>query len=232
MSRILIVDDEKDIVDLVTLHLAGEGCEVIAVYNGLDALETASRERPQMIVLDIMLPGLDGWQVFRQLRTDVRTRGIPVLMLSARAQAHDRINGLELGADDYLTKPFSPRELVLRIKAILRRSQKVVMTDELRVADFVVDRQNMALSAGGRLVELTSTELRLITMLMTNPDVIHGRSELLNAVWGYADDTHSRTLDTHVKRLRDKLGEHGKHIGTVRKQGYLFITEPGKGVSQ
>jgi len=227
MSHILIVDDEKDIVDLVTLHLNQEGCEVIAVYNGLDAVETAARERPQMIVLDIMLPGMDGWQVFRQLRTDVRTRSIPVLMLSARAQAHDRINGLEMGADDYLTKPFSPRELVLRIRSILRRSQKVVMTDELRVGDFVVDRQNMALSVGGRLVELTSTELRLLTVLMTNPDVIHSRSELLNGVWGYADDTHSRTLDTHVKRLRDKLGElYGTHIGTVRKQGYLFVSQP------
>ncbi|MFM7605066.1 MAG: response regulator transcription factor [Prosthecobacter sp.] len=119
MSRILIVDDEKDITVLVTLHLSQEGCEVIAVHNGLEVLETAAKERPQLIVLDIMLPGLDGWQVFRSLRTDARTRSIPVLMLSARSQPRDRINGLEMGADDYLTKPFSPRELVLRIRAIL-----------------------------------------------------------------------------------------------------------------
>ena len=228
MTRILIVDDEKDIIDLVSLHLANEGCEVCAVTNGLDVLEAAARDKPQLIVLDIMLPGMDGWQVFKQLRTDVRTRGIPVLMLSARSQAHDRINGLEMGADDYLTKPFSPRELVLRVKAILRRSQKVAMTDELRVGDFVVDRQNMVLTVAGRLAELTSTELKLVSYLMSNPDVVHSRSELLNAVWGYADDTHSRTLDTHVKRLRDKLGDHGVHIGTVRKQGYLFVSNVRK----
>ncbi|MBK8092071.1 MAG: response regulator transcription factor [Verrucomicrobiaceae bacterium] len=228
MNRILLVDDEKDILELISLHLSNEGSEVLTLSNGLEVLETAAREKPQLIVLDIMLPGLDGWQVFRQLRTDVRTRGIPVLMLSARSQAHDRINGLELGADDYLTKPFSPRELVLRIKAILRRSQKVAMTDELRVGDFVVDRQNMVLTVSGQLAELTSTELKLVSFLMANPDVVHTRSELLNAVWGYADDTHSRTLDTHIKRLRDKLGSHGTHIGTVRKQGYLFIADPGK----
>jgi two-component system phosphate regulon response regulator PhoB len=133
-----------------------------------------------------------------------------------------------MGADDYLTKPVSPRELVLRVKAILRRSQKVAMTDELRVGDFVVDRQNMVLTVAGRLAELTSTELKLVSYLMSNPDVVHSRSELLNAVWGYADDTHSRTLDTHVKRLRDKLGDHGVHIGTVRKQGYLFVSNVRK----
>ncbi len=229
MSRILIVDDEKDITDLVSLHLSQEGCEVIAVHNGLEVLEAAARERPQLIVLDIMLPGMDGWQVFRTLRTDARTRTIPVLMLSARSQPHDRINGLEMGADDYLTKPFSPRELVLRIRAILRRSQKVAISDELRVGDFVVDRQNMVLLVDGKVADLTSTELKLICFLMANPDVVHSRGELLNAVWGYADDTHSRTRDTHVKGLRDKLGDHGTHIGTVRKQGYLFVSNPGKG---
>ena len=120
MNRILLVDDEKDILELISLHLSNEGSEVLTLSNGLEVLETAAREKPQLIVLDIMLPGLDGWQVFRQLRTDVRTRGIPVLMLSARSQAHDRINGLELGADDYLTKPFSPRELVLMLIALFR----------------------------------------------------------------------------------------------------------------
>ena len=228
MSRILLVDDEKDIIELVSLHLANEGWEVVSVLNGLEVVETAARDRPQLIVLDIMLPGMDGWQVFKSLRTDVRTRTIPVLMLSARSQPHDRINGLEMGADDYLTKPFSPRELVLRVKAILRRSLKVAMTDELRVGEFVVDRQNMVLMVAGRLAELTATELKLVSHLMANPDVVHSRSELLNAVWGYADDTHSRTLDTHVKRLRDKLGEHGTHIGTVRKHGYMFVSRPGE----
>lgn len=222
MSKILVVDDEKDIVDLVGLHLQREGHEVIAVGNGLAVLPAAVKAAPDLIVLDIMLPGLDGVQVHRRLRADTRTRHIPVIMLTARAQMNDRIAGLEGGADDYLTKPFSPRELMLRIGAVLRRSQKVVMLSEQRIGDFLLDRKNMSLSVKGRLVDLTITELKLITTLMANPDVIHTRSELLTAVWGYADDTHSRTLDTHIKRLRDKLGEHASHVGTLRRQGYFF----------
>lgn len=222
MSKILVVDDEKDIVDLISLHLQRDGYEVIAVGNGLAVVPAAVSAVPDLIVLDIMLPGLDGVQVHRRLRADTRTRHIPVIMLTARAQTCDRIAGLEGGADDYLTKPFSPRELMLRIGAVLRRSQKVVMMAEQRIRGFLLDRKNMSLSVNGTLVELTITELKLITTLMDNPDVVHTRSELLTAVWGYADDTHSRTLDTHIKRLRDKLGEHGRHIGTLRRQGYFF----------
>lgn len=225
MSRILVVDDEKDIVDLVGLHLQRDGHEVFAVGNGLAVLPAAVKHEPDLIVLDIMLPGLDGTQVHRRLRADTRTRHIPVIMLTARSQTNDRIAGLESGADDYLTKPFSPRELMLRIGAVLRRSQKVVALSQHRIGDFVLDRNNMSLSVQGKLVELTITELKLIMALMANPDVIHARTELLAAVWGYADDTHSRTLDTHIKRLRDKLGEHGGHIGTLRRQGYYFRTK-------
>ncbi|WP_395718907.1 response regulator transcription factor [Prosthecobacter sp.] len=228
MSKILVVDDEKDIVELVGLHLQREGHEVVSVDNGLAVLPTAVRHAPDLIVLDIMLPGLDGVQVHRRLRADTRTRHIPVIMLTARSQVNDRITGLESGADDYLTKPFSPRELMLRIGAILRRSQKVVMLSQQRVGDFVLDRNSMSLTVKGRLIELTITELKLITTLMSNPDVIHSRSELLTAVWGYADDTQSRTLDTHIKRLRDKLGDHGVHVGTLRRQGYLFRTKVGE----
>ncbi len=225
MSKILVVDDEKDIVDLVALHLQREGHEVVSVSNGLAVLPAAVKTSPELIVLDIMLPGLDGVQVHRRLRADSRTRDIPVIMLTARSQTNDRIAGLEGGADDYLTKPFSPRELMLRINAVLRRSQKVVMLAEQRIGDFLLDRKNMSLSVNGELIDLTITELKLITTLMANPDVIHSRSELLNAVWGYADDTQSRTLDTHIKRLRDKLGDHGGHIGTLRRQGYYFRTK-------
>jgi len=225
MSRILVVDDEKDIVDLVSLHLQREGHEVFSVGNGLAVLPAAVKSSPDLIVLDIMLPGLDGVQVHRRLRADTRTRHIPVIMLTARAQTNDRIAGLESGADDYLTKPFSPRELMLRIAAVLRRSQKVMMQAEQRIGDFMLDRKNMSLSINGELIDLTITELKLITTLMANPDVIHSRSELLNAVWGYADDTQSRTLDTHIKRLRDKLGTHGAHVGTLRRQGYFFKSQ-------
>ena len=224
MSRILVVDDEKDIVDLVTLHLQREGHEVLAVGNGLGVLPLAVQHEPDLIVLDLMLPGLDGVQVHRRLRGDSRTRHIPVIMLTARSQTNDRIAGLESGADDYLTKPFSPRELMLRIGAVLRRAKKVVTLSEQRIGAFRLDRKNMSLSIDGQLIDLTITELKLVTSLMDNPDLIHSRSELLNVVWGYADDSQSRTLDTHIKRLREKLGEHGRHIGTVRGQGYLFHT--------
>lgn len=224
MSKILVVDDEKDIVDLVTLHLQREGHEVTAVGNGLAVVPAAVQYEPDLIVLDLMLPGLDGVQVHRRLRSDSRTRHIPVVMLTARSQTNDRIAGLEGGADDYLTKPFSPRELMLRIGAVLRRSKKVVTLAEHRIGDFRLDRKNMTLSINDMMVDLTITELKLITALMENPDVIHSRSELLNVVWGYADDSQSRTLDTHIKRLREKLGDHGRHIGTVRGQGYLFHT--------
>ena len=224
MSKILVVDDERDIVDLVTLHLQREGHEVQAVGNGLNVVPMAVQQEPDLIVLDLMLPGLDGPQVHRRLRADSRTRHIPVIMLTARSQTNDRIAGLESGADDYLTKPFSPRELMLRIGAVLRRSKKVTTLVEQRIGDFRLDRKNMALSINDTLIDLTITELKLITALMENPDVIHSRSELLNAVWGYADDSQSRTLDTHIKRLREKLGTYGRHIGTVRGQGYFFQT--------
>lgn len=224
MSKILVVDDEKDIVDLISLHLQREGHEVVSVGNGLAVPALAAKANPHLIVLDVMLPGMDGIQVHRRLRADTRTRHIPVIMLTARGQVNDRIAGLENGVDDYMTKPFSPRELVLRINAVLRRSQKVVMQDEERIGDFLIDRRNMTLSIDGILVELTITELKLMATLMANSDVIHSRAELLSAVWGYADDTQSRTLDTHIKRLRDKLGKHGVHVVTSRRHGYLFKT--------
>ncbi len=226
MSRILVVDDEKDIVDLVSLHLQREGYDVIAIGNGLSVFPTALESAPDLIVLDIMLPGLDGIQVHKRLRGDVRTRHIPVVMLTARSQQRDRIAGLEGGADDYMTKPFSPRELILRIGAVLRRSKRVVAHTEEKVGDFRLDRKNMSLSIGERMIELTITELKLITALMENPNEVHSRTELLNIVWGYSDETQSRTLDTHIKRLREKLGPHGSHIGTVRGQGYRFYSAP------
>ncbi len=224
MSKILVVDDERDIVDLVSLHLQREGHDTFPVLNGLEVVPAAVRSEPDLIVLDIMLPGIDGIQVHKRLRADSRTRHIPVIMLTAKSQMRDRIAGLESGADDYLTKPFSPRELMLRINAVLRRSKKVTTLSEERIGAFRLDRKNMSLSIEGKLVDLTITELKLITVLMENPDQVHARSELLNLVWGYADDSQSRTLDTHVKRLREKLGKHGAHVGTVRGQGYFFQT--------
>ena len=222
MSKILVVDDEQDIVDLVAMHLQREGHEPFTVGNGFEVVPSAVKHEPDLIVLDLMLPGIDGIQVHKRLRADSRTRHIPVIMLTAKSQMHDRIAGLESGADDYLTKPFSPRELMLRINAVLRRAKKVTTLSEERIGAFRLDRKNMALTIEGRLVDLTITELKLITVLMENADQVYTRAELLNLVWGYADDSQSRTLDTHVKRLREKLGKHGAHIGTVRGQGYYF----------
>ncbi len=222
MSKILVVDDEADIVELVCMHLHREGHETVSVGNGYEVVPAAVKEEPDLIVLDLMLPGIDGIQVHKRLRADSRTRHIPVVMLTAKSQMHDRIAGLESGADDYLTKPFSPRELMLRIGAVLRRAKKVTTLADERVGPFRLDRKNMSLSIDGELVDLTITELKLITVLMENADQVYSRAELLNLVWGYADDSQSRTLDTHVKRLREKLGKHGAHIGTVRGQGYLF----------
>jgi len=228
MGRILVVDDESDIVELVSLHLQREGHEVLSAGNGLDVMPLAVEQKPELIVLDIMLPGLDGTQVYRLLRADTRTRSIPVIMLTARGQTSERIAGLESGVDDYVSKPFSPRELILRIQAVLRRTQKVEMLNQQCLGSFLLDRQNMSLRVDGKLIDLTITELKLIMTLMSNPNVVHSRAELLGAIWGYADDTHSRTLDTHTKRLRDKLGTYGRHIGTVRGQGYCFKTNEGE----
>jgi two-component system, OmpR family, phosphate regulon response regulator PhoB len=224
MSKILVVDDEPDIVDLVCMHLLREGHETVSVSTGFEAVPTAVKEEPDLILLDFMLPGLDGIQLLRRLKMDSRTRHIPVIMLTAKSQINDRITGLEAGADDYLTKPFSPRELMLRINAVLRRAKKVsALTDE-RIGAFRIDRKNMTLTINDKLVNLTITELKLITVLMENANQMYSRSELLNLVWGHADYSQSRTLDTHVKRLREKLGEYGVHVQTVRGQGYIFKT--------
>jgi len=220
MSKVLIVDDERDILDLLRMHLEHEGHEVTEASNGIDALKQAIASLPDLIVLDWMLPGLDGLNVFKRLRTDSRTRDIPVVMLTAKAQQADRLTGLELGADDYLTKPFSPRELLLRVNAVLRRVKKVTTTSETKVGDYTLDRKNLVLLVGTERFDLTSIEFKLLAAFMENPDVTHERGELLQGVWGYQDDTATRTLDTHIKRLREKLGSHGDRIVTVRGQGY------------
>jgi len=220
MSRILLVDDERDIINLITLHLQREDHEVFAVGNGLRALGAAIQHEPDLIVLDLMLPGLDGIGVFRQLRAEPKTRSIPVIMLTARGLTGDRIAGLETGADDYLTKPFSPRELLLRIQAVLRRTQKVTTVSELRLGPFHLDKKNMALYVAGQTLDLTLTEYKLMALFMDNPNTLHARGELLTNVWGYHDDTNTRTLDTHIKRLREKLGAFGEAIETVRGRGY------------
>jgi two-component system phosphate regulon response regulator PhoB len=172
-----------------------------------------------------MLPGLDGMQIFRRLRSDTRTTNIPVIILTAKAQVTDKIAGLEMGADDYLTKPFSPRELYLRISAILRRVKKVTHVSEIHRGRFKLDRKNMKLFLDGSPLDLTTTEFKLLTTLMENDATVHTRADLLREVWGYNSDVATRTLDTHIKRLREKLGPAGNHIVTIRGTGFQFQTE-------
>lgn len=226
MSKILIIEDEADISELVALHLEREGHDAICVANGLQAQPSVLEHQPDLIVLDLMLPGLDGIQVFKRLRADTRTSHIPVVMLTAKGQVSDKITGLELGADDYITKPFSPRELLLRISAILRRVKKVTHISEIQRGRFLIDRKNMKLFLDGKALDLTATEFKLLATLMENDATVHTRADLLREVWGYNADVATRTLDTHVKRLREKLGTAGDHIVTIRGTGFQFQSEP------
>jgi two-component system, OmpR family, phosphate regulon response regulator PhoB len=220
MNRILIIEDERDIADLIGFNLTRAGYEVLKAYDGIGGTEMALRERPDLIVLDLMLPGRDGYSVFREIRRDVRTVNIPVVMLTAKAQTEDRIQGLEAGADDYLTKPFSPKELILRIQAILKRSEAPPGAVDFAFGPFRFDKNSQKFYLDNEPADLTSTEFKLLLFLCERSGKPQDRNDLLRTVWGYSDATHSRTLDTHMKRLRQKLGPHGSWVETVRGVGY------------
>lgn len=220
MNRILIVEDERDIADLIGFNLTRAGYEVIKSYDGVDGTEVALRERPNLIILDLMLPGRDGYSVFRELRRDTRTVHIPVIMLTARAQTEDRIQGLEAGADDYLTKPFSPKELMLRVQAVLKRSDAPPGQVDFSHGPFRFDKNALKFYLDNEPADLTTTEFKLLLFLCERSGKPQDRNDLLRTVWGYSDATHSRTLDTHMKRLRQKLGTHSSWVETVRGFGY------------
>jgi two-component system, OmpR family, phosphate regulon response regulator PhoB len=220
MQKILVVEDEQDIADLIGFNLQRNGFEVLKAHDGISGTEIALRERPSLIILDIMLPGRDGYGVFRELRRDPRTVNTPVIMLTARAQTEDRIQGLEVGADDYLTKPFSPKELMLRVQAILKRSEAPPGAVDFEYGPFRFDKNALKFYLEGEPVDLTSTEFKLLLYLCERSGKPQDRNDLLRTVWGYSDEVHSRTLDTHMKRLRQKLGDHGTWIETVRGVGY------------
>ena len=220
-SRVLVVDDEPDIVALVAYHLAKAGYRVSTAATGTDALDVARRERPALVVLDLMLPGLSGFDVLEQLRADESTRDIAVLMLTARRDEPDRIRGLSLGADDYLTKPFSPQELVLRVTAILRRVGAAPSTSEvIQLGPIHIDRAQHRVSVDGTAIELTPTEFKLLLMLAERRGRVQARAHLLETVWEAAPDIQTRTVDMHIQRLRTKLGSAGDLIETVRGFGY------------
>lgn len=226
MQRVLIVEDEVDIADLIMFNLQRAGYEVLKAHDGITGTETAIRERPDLIVLDLMLPGRDGYSVFREIRRDARTSRIPVIMLTARAQTEDRIQGLEAGADDYLTKPFSPKELVLRVNAILKRTDAPPGAVEYEFGPFRFDKNAVRFYLNNEPVDLTATEFKLLLFLCERSGKQQDRNDLLRTVWGYSDEVHSRTLDTHMKRLRQKLGSHGALIETVRGVGYRVTSPP------
>lgn len=220
MQKILVVEDELDIADLIGFNLQRNGYQVLKAHDGIAGTEIALRERPALIILDIMLPGRDGFAVFRELRRDPRTTNTPVIMLTARAQTEDRIQGLEVGADDYLTKPFSPKELMLRVQAVLKRAEAPPGAVDYTYGPFRFDKNALKFYLDGEPVDLTSTEFKLLLYLCERSGKPQDRNDLLRTVWGYSDEVHSRTLDTHMKRLRQKLGEHGTWIETVRGVGY------------
>jgi two-component system phosphate regulon response regulator PhoB len=227
MHTVLVVDDETDILELVAFNLERQQYKVLTAGDGISAVKIAREKIPDLIVLDVMLPGLDGFGVYRELRADPRTGGIPVLMLTAKGEINDRIAGLELGADDYVTKPFSPRELLLRVKALLKRTRKVTVDASLKSGDFLLERNTLKLFLAGQPVDLTATEFKLLRLLVEANGEVQERDALLREVWGYSDTMLTRTLDTHVKRLREKLGRHAECIQTVRGVGYRFVPDPG-----
>jgi two-component system phosphate regulon response regulator PhoB len=221
-EHILVVDDEPDIVALVAYHLARAGYRVSTASSGTEALALARSDRPALIVLDLMLPGISGYEVLEHVRADERTRQMAVLMLTAWRDEQDRIRGLTLGADDYLTKPFSPHELVLRVGAILRRTAATgaQAADTLSVGPIRIDRAAHTVHVNGEEVELTPTEYRLLLLLAERRGRVQERARLLESVWDAAPDVQTRTVDMHVQRLRAKLGEAGDLIETVRGFGY------------
>lgn len=219
-DRVLVVDDEPDIVALVAYHLAKAGFRVTTANNGNDAIAEVRRERPALIVLDLMLPGISGLDVLTGLRRDESTRAIPILLLTARREEADRIKGLTLGADDYLTKPFSPAELILRVKAILRRTGGIDSADTIRIGSILIDRAAHSVAVDDAKIDLTPTEYKLLLLLVERKGRVQSRSHLLESVWEAAPDIQTRTVDMHVQRLRMKLGDAGDLIETVRGFGY------------
>ena len=222
-ERLLVVDDEPDIAALVTFHLIKAGYRVSTASNGPDAIAQTRQEHPVLVVLDLMLPGMTGLDVLQQLRDDETTRGIAVLMLTARKEESDRIRGLSLGADDYLTKPFSPQELVLRVAAILRRMHAPAgagASDVVQFGPLRIDRAAHRVFVEGAEVELTPTEYKLLVTLGDRRGRVQARGHLLETVWEAAPDIQTRTVDMHIQRLRTKLGAAGELIETVRGFGY------------
>jgi two-component system, OmpR family, phosphate regulon response regulator PhoB len=224
-EKILIVEDEIDVAELLAHHLRSEGFSVEIVTNGRAAFAVVKTQPPTLIVLDLMLPEISGLDLCRMIKSNPATRNVPIVMLSARIEEIDRVLGFELGADDYVVKPFSPRELILRIRAILRRLSQDKEEVLLRVGELVLDRSRHEVRAAERMIDCTATEFKLLAILMERQGRVQERDRLLTDVWGYDSVIDTRTVDTHMRRLRDKLGPYGSYIETIRGFGYRLAPQ-------
>jgi two-component system phosphate regulon response regulator PhoB len=224
--RILVVEDEPDVVELLEFNLRGAGFEVVSAEDGGEALKKAREHIPALIILDLMLPEVDGLEVCKILRRHPATAAIPIIMLTAKASEIDRVLGLELGADDYVTKPFSPRELVLRVKALLRRGAAAEKKEDvLHPGELVIDIPRHSVTVQGKRIDLTATEFKLLTTLAQRRGRVQSREQLLQDVWEYDNLIDTRTVDTHMRRLREKLGKAARYLDTVRGVGYRFVED-------
>ncbi len=221
-DTILVVEDEQDVVDLLRYNLNRAGFKVLIALDGIEGLRLAREQRPDVVLLDLMLPGMTGEKICRALKDDPETAGIPVIMLTAKHETEQRVQGLELGVDDYVTKPFSPKELVLRVQAVLRRLHASGKSEQVEVGDFLVDRSAFEIRLAGERLDLTTTEFKLLTLLIDRRGKTQSRETLLYDVWGYQNAIDTRTVDTHVRRLREKLGDAAARLATVRGEGYRF----------
>ena len=224
-ESILVVDDEEHIVELIKFNLEKNGYKVITSVNGIDALKLVRKEMPQLLLLDLMLPGMDGYDVCKEIRKDNSISSTPIIMLSAKGEELDKILGLELGADDYITKPFSVRELLARVKAMLRRTTIQIIDKTYRFGNILIDFEKHEVIKAGEKVELTLKEFELLEMLTKNKGRVMTRDFLLDEIWGYEYVGETRTVDVHIRHLRQKIemdDKNPKHIETVRGIGYRF----------
>jgi len=226
VKKILIVEDDLDIAEMVSYNLKKEGYKTSFVSNGRKAVNLIKNQKPDLIILDLMLPEIDGLEICRILKSKEDTLAIPIIMLTAKSQETDKVIGLEMGADDYLAKPFSPRELIARIKAVLRRYNVVLPSKRIIIHDVSVDSLKYKVAVFNKEISLTLTEFKLLELMIQQPGVVLSRDKILNEVFGYNADIYDRTIDTHMKSLRRKLGKARKYIETVRGIGYRFKEAP------
>lgn len=223
MRTVLVIDDEKDIVENIEYNLSKEGYKVSKSYDGINGLEAVQKKSPDIVILDLMLPGMTGIEVCKAMKADPKTSAIPIIMLTAKGEETDKIVGLEVGADDYITKPFSIKELAARIKTILKRcGKKEEAVQTLKFPGLDIDPDSHTVKVSGREIELTAKEFLLLEHLARNPERVFSRNRLLDLVWGIDVAIETRTVDVHMRRLREKLGKSSKYLKTLHSVGYKF----------